>query len=409
MKSSCDLVENESPQGAALYLTNVKSTTFENLKVTDNLASGGSVVYMTASPTIARGVTFESCLSFQDDRSNRAIQLDGDTTLTAEGCVFDGWLGDTVIYHKSSVAGSLVLDSCDFSGSSAAMAVVSRNSDAEIRNAVVSDRMFVNASALSNSMRLVDRALDCSFSNACGDGECVDSTLGVLCECLQGGECLNDGSQLFLSLEPKPDSETFRPDPVSYELMVSSAGSGTTYTIWDLKADCGDLRLDVVPSSGVLPPNGTVKVKVVGTPINDDVGGNLTSFFVLRSVGNTRTNSTGDVRLNVQSTFYLCPAFEYAEPRVNEYGGVSCEQCATIAGEEGVDCDSPGATLASLPVRPGYWRSNISSRVVHKCFNPAACIGKTRVSGSDDYCEDGYEGPCEYTIKRKEHGTISSG
>ncbi|CAM9315349.1 unnamed protein product, partial [Laminaria digitata] len=92
-------------------------------------------------------------------------------TLTAEGCVFRGWRGDTVIYHQGSVPGSLVLDSCDFSESSAAMAVISPNSDVEIRNAVVSSRTFLNAGTLSNSLRLVDRALDCSDSNACGGGE----------------------------------------------------------------------------------------------------------------------------------------------------------------------------------------------------------------------------------------------
>lgn len=397
VKSSCDLVDNESPQGAALYMTNVKSATFENLEITDNLASGGSVVYMTASHAIARGVTFQSCIGFQDDWLNRAIQLDGDATLTAEGCVFDGWLGDTVIYHKNAVAGSLVLDSCDFSKSSAAMAVISPHSDAEIRNAVVGDRMFANASTLSSSMKLVDRALDCSVPGVCGAGECVNSTLGVLCECLQSGECLNDGSKLSLSVETPPAAKTFSPDLVSYELRVSSAADGKTYTIWDLVAEGGDLHLDIVPSSGVLPPNGTVVVKVVGTPTKEDVGGNLTSSFELMSVSNTSAGSTAGVRLPVVSTLYLCPAFEYANPPDSEDGLVLCEQCATIAGGKGVNCDTPGATLASLPIRPGYWRSTLTSRVVHRCLNSEACIGNTRVSGSDDYCKDGYKGPCEST------------
>lgn len=397
VKSSCDLVENESPQGAALYLTNVRSATFDNHTIKDNLASGGSVVYVTTSVAIVRGVTFESGIGHEDDGLNRAIQLDGDATLTAEGCVFGGWLGDTVIYHKSSVAGSLVLDNCDFSASSAAMAVISPHSDAKIRNAVVGDQMFANASTLSSSMKLVDRALDCRFPNICGAGTCVNSTLGVLCECLQSGECLNDGGELLLSLKTPPAAKTYSPDLVSYELKVSSAGDGTTYTIWNLSAEVGDLRLEVVPSNGVLPPNGTVIVKVVGTPMKQDMGGNLTSSFELMSVPNTSTNSTGGVRLDVMSTFYLCPAFEYAKPQAIEGGRILCEQCATIAGGKGVYCDSPGATLASLPIQPGYWRSTLTSRVIHECLISEACKGNTKVSGSDDYCEDGYRGPCEST------------
>lgn len=49
-----------------------------------------------------------------------------------------GWLDKTVIYHKCSFPGSHISDSRDFSGSSVAMAVISYNSDAEIRNTILS-------------------------------------------------------------------------------------------------------------------------------------------------------------------------------------------------------------------------------------------------------------------------------
>ncbi|CAN0516643.1 unnamed protein product, partial [Laminaria digitata] len=62
-------------------------------------------------------------------------------------------------------------------------------------------------------------------------------------------------------------------------------------------------------------------------------------------------------------------------------------------GGEGVDCDSPGATLASLPIRQGYWRPDRESLVVHECFSSKACAGKTEISSADDYCQDGYNGP----------------
>ena len=416
--SSCDVIANESPQGAALYLTNVNSATFEDHKVADNLASGGSVVYVAASSVVARGVTFESGVGLQEDSSNRAVQLDGDTTLTAEGCVFDGWLGDTVIYHMNSANGSLVLDSCDFTGSSATMAVISPNSDAEIRNAVVGDRMFlssVTGTKVNSSLTLVDRALVCSDPNVCGPGDCVDSALGVLCECLEGGECLNDGGGLSLDIKTHPDNVTYSPDTVSYELVVSSAASGTTNAIWNLDFDGGgDLTLSVVPSSGVLPPGSNVTVQVTGAPSMADVGGAMTSSFVLKSVGaagssDSDTATAGVVKLEVESMFYLCYAYEYAQPRGNgdgvDSGGgdVSCEQCATIDGEDGVDCDTPGATLASLPIREGYWRESQDSLVVYECLYSAACAGATEVSSSDDYCEDGYKGPCESTCRKKRY------
>ncbi|CAM9884211.1 unnamed protein product, partial [Laminaria digitata] len=70
-----------------------------------------------------------------------------------------------------------------------------------------------------------------------------------------------------------------------------------------------------------------------------------------------------------------------------------CEDCADIGGGEGADCKSPGATLASLPIRPGYWRPSKESSVVFECLQPNACRGATKVSGPDDYCDAGYMGP----------------
>lgn len=399
VNSSCDFIANESPQGAAIYLTNVKSAMFENHAVANNVASGGSVVYVTESAVGARAVTFESDIGLQEDSFNRAVQLDGDTTLTAEGCVFRGWLGDTVIYHKSSVPGSLILDSCEFSDSSAAMAVISPNSDAEIRNAIVGSSMFKSGETLSNSLRLVDRALDCSDSNACGAGGCVNSTLGVLCECLENGECLDDGGDLSLHLKTAPAAETFSPDTVSYELMVSSGFDGTTYAIWDVAFEADDLTLDVVPSSGVLSPGDNVSITVIGTPMTQDVGGKLSSKFVVTSLGtlgNTSSGVTGGgTSLKVNSTFYLCSTYEYAMPLADKDTGVVCEQCVTIEGGQGVNCESMGATLVSLPIRQGYWRSSQKSIVVKRCFNSKACKGGTKISSSDDYCKHGYKGPCE--------------
>ena len=403
MNSSCNLISNESPQAAAIYLTNVESATFENHYVTDNFASGGSVVYVAASSVNVRGVRFTATDDIQEYSFNRAVQLDGDSTLHAEGCVFDRWLGDAVVFSSNSANGSLVLESCDFSGSSASKAVISPNSDAHIRNAVVSSFTFENAvaDAEDDSLTLVDRALDCSDSDACGDGECVDSALGVLCVCLEGGECLNDGGELSLDVKTRPAVETFSPDKVSYELVVSAALTGTTNVIWDLDVEADGLDLDIVPSSGVLSPGGSVVVSVTGTSMNQDAGGNLASTFSLTSVGSASSGSIVVASQEVDSVFYLCQAYEYAGPPTGDAAAgdsnFSCEQCASIGGAEGVDCTRPGATLTSLPIKPGYWRSDRESVTVHECLHFDACQGATTILSSEDYCADGYKGPCEST------------
>ena len=365
---SCDLISNESPQAAAIYLTNVNSATFENQFVLDNLASGGSVMYVTASTVVVRDVRFSSSVGLGEYSSNRAVQLGADTTFEAERCVFVGWQGDTIIFSTSSANGSLVLDSCDFSDSAATTAVISPNSDAEIRNAVVSKDTVLNV-IQNDSLLLVDRALDCDNSNACGAGACVNSNLGVLCECVEGGYCLNDGGGLSLNLTSPPALETFSPDTVSYELEVSSTMPGSTHIIWYLEYDGGDLDLVVLPYSGVLPPYGAVTVHVSGTSVTQNIGGGVPSRFDLISIGNDTSPSAAVQNFEVTSAYYICKAFEYYDDTLlasHENDVIQCKQCAAIEGDEGVDCTSPGATKASLPIRKGYWRSSNQSLVVHE-------------------------------------------
>ena len=398
VNNSCDVIGNQAPQGAALYIASVTSLTLENHVITDNVAFSGGVVYMTSSSVVASRVNFTSGLGVQEDSSNRAVESDRKSTVAFKECVFDGWLGDTVIYHKNAKSDSLSLDSCDFTRSSPKTAVSSLHSDAKIRNAVVGDLTLANGGTLNDSLPLVNRALNCSSPNICELGDCVDSTLGYLCVCLDASTCLNDGGEVFLDVEKLPDNETYWPDAVSFELLVSSASNGTTYGIWDLAYEARDLNLDVSPSSGILPPGGHITVVVTGTVEAQGIGGDLTSSFTLTSVDDTRSSSNARVELEVNSTFYHCRAHTFAVPQQNNT--LNCEPCISVGDGEGVNCDSPGATLTSLPIRQGYWRSGLDSRVVRKCGHSGACKGATHVLSADDYCSNGHEGPCESTDGR---------
>eukprot|EP00903_Cladosiphon_okamuranus_P020453 g18773.t1 len=401
VNSSCDLTGNAAPMGAAAYLTHVESATFEDHDITGTLASGVSGLYAAHTPVVARGVNFQMEADVPQGTPSCAVMLEGEASLVAEDCVFGGWNGEAVICNASPAAGSLVLESCDFRESSATMMVLSPNSDAEIRNAFVGDSTVENAATVNGSLVLVDRALSCEDPDACGaGGECVDSDLGVLCECLEDGVCLDGGGALSIGVKTEPPNVTYSPDPVYFELTMSAGADGTTPTIWNLSYEAEDLALQVVPSSGVLLPGDEVTVGVTGTPLQQDVGGEIVSRFVAASVGNATTADDEltvgvgeEAEVEVESSFFLCPAFQFAMP-VGEDTEIECEQCdTTIEGSDGVDCSQPGATLASLPLREGYWRSSQASRVVHQCIHPDACVGGTQVSSSEDYCEDGYEGP----------------
>ena len=368
-------------------------------------SSSGSVFYVAESSIFLTNVTFETSIVIHEDSYNRAMQLDEGSTPFGDGCVFTGWLGDTVIRNTNPDNGSLVLNSCDFRGNLASMMVGSPHSDAEIRNALVDETTLVNAAVEDGSVELVDRALSCSAAGACGnEGGCVDSVLGVLCVCIDyDTPCLIDGGTLALGVTTKPKNVIFNPNPVQFELTVSAKEDGITLAIWNLSYRADDLELKVVPESGVLPTGESLTIVVTGTPVGNDVGGNLTCNFTLISVRKASPidgSSDGIVvqTIEVWSTFYLCQAFQYAVPADEDDSteSIGCEQCADIRDTQGVDCSKPGATQASLPIKAGYWRASSTSLTVHSCLHSEACKGATVMASSEDYCADGYQGPREY-------------
>lgn len=86
-----------------------------------------------------------------------------------------------------------------------------------------------------------------------------------------------------------------------------------------------------------------------------------------------------------------------------------CSGCQTLCDEcifdqpnqvpvcEGVmdhsNSSGGNVTLETISIQPGYWRATVSSTDILECYNGDACLGG--VSGTDDYCLEGYEGPCE--------------
>ncbi|KAG5175700.1 pectin lyase fold/virulence factor [Tribonema minus] len=60
-----------------------------------------------------------------------------------------------------------------------------------------------------------------------------------------------------------------------------------------------------------------------------------------------------------------------------------------------VECLEPGITTATLPLLPGYWRASleVGQADILRCWNEKACRGGAAKLSTDDYCDDGYEGP----------------
>lgn len=384
INSSCDLIGNWAPQGTAVFLTDtLRAANFENHSITTSSTAVTSALYANDASVFVREVNFQS-----DSPGGSAVQLNGGAALVAERCVFSGWTGGAVVHSTTTSNSSLVLDDCDFSRSSATLMVSSPYVDAEIRNAFVSALTVENAAFVDGAFVLADRAMSCDSPSACGEGRCLGGTLGVLCECLEDGDCIGGGGALSVELNTHPPSVVYYPDSIEFDLLISAAAEGTTSAIWELAVETDNLTVHAFPTKGVLPPGETALVNVDVSSPQQDGGGEKDISFLLSSVGGDTSDS-----ITVRTELYLCRASEYAVLAGNE--SVTCKRCADINGAEGVDCESPGSTLATLPIRPGYWRSSNDSEVIHACRHPNACTGATRVRSSSDYCLTGYTGPCE--------------
>lgn len=83
--------------------------------------------------------------------------------------------------------------------------------------------------------------------------------------------------------------------------------------------------------------------------------------------------------------------------------GTTISSCTTCEMKGEFCADQPPHTepssgnlsIEELAIVRGYWRANRLSEEVLPCYNSEACLGGK--TGTFDYCERGYEGPCKDT------------
>lgn len=57
-----------------------------------------------------------------------------------------------------------------------------------------------------------------------------------------------------------------------------------------------------------------------------------------------------------------------------------------------------GATIETLVLEKGYYRTSRASVVVLECYLKDACVGGTN---AENYCATGYKGPCKCTAEEQ--------
>ena len=73
-----------------------------------------------------------------------------------------------------------------------------------------------------------------------------------------------------------------------------------------------------------------------------------------------------------------------------------CQTCST----EGMECSTPGLTLETVKITPGYWRTSAASEIVKQCPFPELCTGQQT-------CPEGHTGP--YCLLCEQSYAMSAG
>ncbi|CBJ33868.1 probable extracellular nuclease (ISS) [Ectocarpus siliculosus] len=254
-----------------------------------------------------------------------AVQADEDSSYKAEETSFVGFAGDAVVFSE----GTLYLDDCNFSGSSASVLVYSEgNSSTVVRNAVLGDYNYFDVAEAASTANVIPTAhslinvnvtcdgwMPFSSTPPCSEGSpCIDGDLGVYCQCYTRESSIAKGSPsetcvtgdpglLSLTVLSEPADAVF-PTMLDGELLLTlnddetvttsssaggsgvalSAGAGTEGgVIWNVSAlllssEEGLMEWTVFPSTGLLLPGRSITLHVVTLP-SEDFNGEATVSF----------------------------------------------------------------------------------------------------------------------------------
>eukprot|EP00752_Nemacystus_decipiens_P012586 g11146.t1 len=325
------------------------------------------------------------------------VDWEGDTTFASNEAGTDG---GAVASPGFDSAYNFVSSTLVVNGSTA---FVNNTSGANGGALAVSDGLSVSISALNVSFmeNAAEVAGGAIYVSGTGIGP-VFTGVGFFSNTAQvGGAVSTVGSG---NLKGFADVES--PNPTMYE-RCRFIGNRATATGGAIESASGQDSIfncvfegNKALAGGALRLAGTASVEncTFADNASDDGGGAAVS-----TIGSISRMANISFRGNV---FYCQPnmflGFESGDPFEAVCSGCQtlCDRCFFDEPELVPSCQdvmdhstSSGgtATLDTISIEPGYWRATASSTDILECYHADACLGG--VSGSADYCLEGYEGP----------------
>ncbi|CAM9678213.1 unnamed protein product [Pylaiella littoralis] len=433
---------NTAAAGGSLYVSG-STANLTDLRLDGDHTPSGANIFLAGGDVRAVKV---SIVAPEDLEATFALHVDSGSTFRAFACSFDQWGGDSPAVVSG---GELVIDLCDFSGSTTPTLVYASGA-VTIRNAILGDNNrgqagFNASSPLGvgvHTCASIPEKLSCTVPDKCRD---ANDGIGVLCpsftEAATGGlfslatanGSVPDTVELTVTISVASVTSSlseiqvvYHPELVTRELALRHTAStgvdgdpaeGAGGVLWELRRiydDGGDaeggqsadetgmftgispdnFRWTALPSSGFLVRGQEVTIQLVGIPplpLDPSApfavyNGEVSANFSVMWWMEEPDSAVASSVATVESMFYYCRKKYF-------WDGETCVLCAQKMaeipnGEGALDCSVPGVTLDTLPLAKGYWRGNISDTNIHECLNPSACVGGRGMNSSSSSSED---------------------
>eukprot|EP00903_Cladosiphon_okamuranus_P009052 g8654.t1 len=413
---ACGSLSNSASVGAAVYAAHSFVALMGGSMLAYDEVPTGALIYALSTQVEAHNATFWAA---EGSPNMLAVQMTDGSSMKALASSFRGWHGSYVVL----TGGELEMDACDFRGSLANVLVSANHSTpAIIRNTAVGIESYSSLASSDAGATDTDTDTDTTLSenvmtcasDPCGgsggeeeDGGfgCVDGNLGVYCPCFVAtvtAEELCLGEMTTLQLEsPTEQLVTLGTQGTIESTLNITAGTEGGAVVWEVEEVTRSFSEEglvwtIVPNVGILEPGASATVSITGN-LNATISGPTAAQFKAESLQSGRF-----ALAIVNTTFYYCEEGEYYHGNDHDLstadddgsGDGLCLKCTDLdLGDEGLECDTPGVLLTTLPLASGHWRASNETTTIRKCLNEDACEGGSVIHRSDDYCAVGYGGP----------------
>jgi predicted outer membrane repeat protein len=363
--SNSTFIGNRANAGAALY-------TKSNVTVTDCVFDRQAAVTVGAAIEGSDGsdVTVSNT-TFTYGTATSGAAIYSVNKLSVANCTFDN--------HKATVAGGAIYSAI--------------GSNTTIRSSTFTSGTAASGAAVySQSVMTID---SCAFTTntantAGGSVYCDACTLATNNSTFSNNKCTNgDGGAMYIKgIATISDSNFTANDAIAHGGAIVLNNSTDTQTLQ--LSNVQFLQNTAGRAGAAVFSNGVYLNASITVDASTSFQQNTAVCCYAAGIGSAATSSG-----NVNST---CQGIDSG----GEPGAECCvngqytdgQQCITCSDK--FNCEALDTTTASPSLKPGYWRVNLQTQSGLECWESSACSGGNAISSVQEYCADGYTGPCEY-------------